>query len=81
MPRGILGCEVFSRFVSVRFDCHVDSLDRRGGHVVLRDVDYVQVALVDIGIAALDFFTIVAMMTGGGPNRASDVVAHYRERF
>jgi N-acetylglucosamine transport system permease protein len=39
--------------------------------------DHVQVALVYIGIAALDFFTIVAVMTEGGPNRASDVVAHY----
>jgi N-acetylglucosamine transport system permease protein len=39
--------------------------------------DHVQVALVYIGIAALDFFTIVAVMTEGGPNRASDVVAYY----
>jgi N-acetylglucosamine transport system permease protein len=39
--------------------------------------DHVQVALVYIGIAALDFFTIVAVMTEGGPDRASDVVAHY----
>jgi ABC-type sugar transport system permease subunit len=41
----------------------------------------VLVALVDIGIAALDFFTIVAIMTESGPNRASDLVAHYPERF
>ena len=39
--------------------------------------DHVQVALVYIGIAALDFFTIVAVMTEGGPDRSSDVVAHY----
>jgi N-acetylglucosamine transport system permease protein len=39
--------------------------------------DHVQVALVYIGIGALDFFTIVQVMTEGGPNRASDVVAHY----
>jgi N-acetylglucosamine transport system permease protein len=39
--------------------------------------DHVQVALVYIGIAALDFFTIVAVMTEGGPNRASDVAAYY----
>jgi N-acetylglucosamine transport system permease protein len=39
--------------------------------------DHVQVALVYIGIAALDFFTIIAVMTEGGPNRASDVVAYY----
>jgi N-acetylglucosamine transport system permease protein len=39
--------------------------------------DHVQVALVYIGIAALDFFTIVAVMTEGGPNRATDVAAYY----
>jgi N-acetylglucosamine transport system permease protein len=38
---------------------------------------HVQVALVYIGIGALDFFTIVQVMTEGGPNRASEVVAHY----
>jgi N-acetylglucosamine transport system permease protein len=32
---------------------------------------------VYVGIAALDFFTIVAVMTEGGPNRASDVAAYY----
>lgn len=37
----------------------------------------VQVALIYIGIGALDFFTIVQVMTEGGPNRASDVVARY----
>jgi N-acetylglucosamine transport system permease protein len=39
--------------------------------------DNIQVALVYIGIAALDLFTIVQVMTEGGPNRASDVVARY----
>lgn len=39
--------------------------------------DNVQVALIYIGIGALDFFTIVQVMTEGGPNRASDVVARY----
>ncbi len=39
--------------------------------------DLVQVALVYVGMAALDFFTIVAVMTEGGPNRASDVAAYY----
>jgi N-acetylglucosamine transport system permease protein len=38
--------------------------------------DHVQVALIYIGIAALDFFAIIQVMTEGGPNRASDVVAH-----
>jgi N-acetylglucosamine transport system permease protein len=38
--------------------------------------DHVQVALIYVGIAALDFFAIVQIMTEGGPNRASDVVAH-----
>jgi N-acetylglucosamine transport system permease protein len=37
----------------------------------------VQVTLVFIGIAALDLFTLVQIMTEGGPNRASDVIAHY----
>jgi ABC-type sugar transport system permease subunit len=39
--------------------------------------DQVQVALVYIGVAALDFFTIIAVMTEGGPSHASDVVARY----
>ena len=39
--------------------------------------DNVQVALVYIGIGALDMFTIVQVMTEGGPNRATDVVARY----
>jgi N-acetylglucosamine transport system permease protein len=39
--------------------------------------DNIRVALVYIGIAALDLFTIVAVMTEGKPNRASDVVARY----
>lgn len=39
--------------------------------------DNIRVALVYIGIAALDLFTIVAVMTEGRPNRASDVVARY----
>jgi len=39
--------------------------------------DNVRVALVYIGIAALDLFAIVQVMTGGGPNRASDVMALY----
>jgi N-acetylglucosamine transport system permease protein len=38
---------------------------------------HVQVALIYLGIIALDFFTIVQVMTIGGPNRASDVVARY----
>lgn len=38
--------------------------------------EHVQVALVYIGIAALDFFAIIQVMTEGGPNRASDVVSH-----
>lgn len=41
--------------------------------------DNIRVALVYIGIAALDLFTIVDTMTEGqaGPNRATQVVAHY----
>ena len=39
--------------------------------------DHIQVALVYLGIGALDLFTIVQVMTEGGPNRASDVVARY----
>lgn len=39
--------------------------------------DNVQVALVYIGIGALDLFTIVQVMTEGGPNRSSEVVARY----
>ena len=38
---------------------------------------HIQVALVYIGIAALDLFTLVQIMTEGGPSRASDVLAHY----
>ena len=38
---------------------------------------HVQVALIYLGIVALDFFTIIQVMTVGGPNRASDVVARY----
>jgi N-acetylglucosamine transport system permease protein len=38
--------------------------------------DHVQVALIYIGIAALDFFAIIQVMTEGGPNRASDVLSH-----
>jgi N-acetylglucosamine transport system permease protein len=38
--------------------------------------DHVQVALIYVGIAALDFFAIIQVMTEGGPNRASDVVSH-----
>lgn len=38
---------------------------------------HVQVALIYLGIVALDFFTIVQVMTIGGPNRASDVIARY----
>lgn len=37
----------------------------------------IRVAIIYIGIAALDLFTIVAVMTEGKPNRASDVVARY----
>jgi N-acetylglucosamine transport system permease protein len=39
--------------------------------------DNLQVALVYIGIGALDLFTIVQVMTEGGPNQSSEVVAHY----
>lgn len=39
--------------------------------------DNVQVALIYIGIGALDLFTLVQVMTEGGPNRATDVVARY----
>ena len=39
--------------------------------------DNVQVALVYIGIGALDLFTVVQVTTEGGPSRASDVVARY----
>ena len=45
--------------------------------------DHVQVALVYIGIAALDFFTIVAVMTEGGPNDRTlfYVLNLYRQAF
>ena len=39
--------------------------------------DNIRVAIIYIGIAALDLFTIVQVMTEGRPNRASDVVARY----
>ena len=39
--------------------------------------DNIQVALVYIGIGALDMFTLVQVMTEGGPNKATDVVARY----
>jgi N-acetylglucosamine transport system permease protein len=39
--------------------------------------EHIRVGVVYIGIAALDLFTIVQVMTEGGPNRASDVLAHY----
>lgn len=39
--------------------------------------DNIRVAVIYIGIACLDLFTIVAVMTEGRPNRASDVVARY----
>ena len=39
--------------------------------------DNIRVAVIYIGIACLDLFTIVAVMTEGKPNRASDVVARY----
>ncbi len=39
--------------------------------------DNIRVAIIYIGIACLDLFTIVAVMTEGKPNRASDVVARY----
>ena len=34
-------------------------------------------ALIYVGIAALDFFAIVQVMTDGGPDHSSDVLAHY----
>ncbi|MCC6944721.1 MAG: sugar ABC transporter permease [Thermomicrobiales bacterium] len=37
----------------------------------------IRVAIIYIAIAALDLFTIVAVMTEGKPNRASDVVARF----
>jgi N-acetylglucosamine transport system permease protein len=37
----------------------------------------IRVAIIYIGIAALDLFTIVQVMTEGKPNRASDVVGRY----
>lgn len=39
--------------------------------------DHIRLAVVYIGIAALDLFTIVQVMTEGKPNHASDVVARY----
>jgi len=39
--------------------------------------DNLQVAFIYIGIAALDLFTVVQVMTAGGPNRSTDVVARY----
>ena len=43
--------------------------------------DHVQVALIYVGIAALDFFAIVQVMTGGGasagPNHSAEVLAYY----
>ncbi len=39
--------------------------------------DTIRVAIVHVGIAALDLFTIVQVMTEGKPNRSSDVVARY----
>lgn len=39
--------------------------------------DNLQIALIYIGIGALDMFTIVQVMTEGGPNHASDMVARY----
>lgn len=39
--------------------------------------DHIRLAIVYIGIAALDLFTIVQVMTEGKPNHASDVVARY----
>jgi N-acetylglucosamine transport system permease protein len=39
--------------------------------------DNIQVALVYIGIGALDMFTLIQVMTEGGPNKATDVVARF----
>lgn len=39
--------------------------------------DTLQTALVFIGIGALDLFIFVQIMTNGGPDRSSDVVARY----
>jgi N-acetylglucosamine transport system permease protein len=39
--------------------------------------DTIRVAIVYIGIAALDLFTIVQVMTEGKPNRSTEVVARY----
>lgn len=39
--------------------------------------DNVRVAIVYIAIAALDLFTIIQVMTGGRPQRSTDVVALY----
>jgi N-acetylglucosamine transport system permease protein len=39
--------------------------------------DNMQTALVFIGIGALDLFIFIQVMTNGGPNRSSDVVARY----
>jgi N-acetylglucosamine transport system permease protein len=39
--------------------------------------DNVRIAVVYIAIVSLDLFTIVQVMTEGGPNHASDVVARY----
>jgi len=39
--------------------------------------DNLQTALVFIGIGALDLFIFVQIMTNGGPDRSSDVVARY----
>ncbi len=39
--------------------------------------DNIQVALVYIGIGALDMFTLIQVMTEGGPNKSTDVVARY----
>jgi N-acetylglucosamine transport system permease protein len=47
-------------------------------HITLPLVwEHMQVALVYIGIVALDLFAIVQVMTAGGPNRATEVVAYY----
>jgi N-acetylglucosamine transport system permease protein len=39
--------------------------------------DNIRIAIVYIAIVSLDLFTIVQVMTEGGPNHASDVVARY----